>query len=420
FLDCGCGEKTVSFAEKVRSGWKGLENCCCKAKAPTKAGAFAIRVCKSLNVGAVGDFSLFLWRRSGNLHCHCDIALVTKHPERDRLARLSAGELFAKFRRRVDALAIESGDDVARLQAALFCRRIAVHVANENPLAVRSAKVISELAAQVFGVDAESWLASRQNPVAPSERGNVGNFRHGRNTKSEGLGGNLHQSVVPLFGLAKRCGNGLLLAITPDRKLHRAASRNFMNHPAELHCPFHALTVDFRHDIVFLEPRFRCRTIGKYFANQGAVLVRKLQFFRLLGSHFLRFDAEPAASFAVNSHHLPKRPPFGRFWRLDVEDLAISVHEYLRALRNFRSREFLEFLHFLSGGELRFQLSNFSFQSRNGIVLLRFRRFRNAWQCGEGNAERCGPNDNQKISFGHGVSFLPDLDAAIAKPSRAK
>src|SRR5262252_6362665 len=98
--------------------------------------------------------------------------------------------------------------------------------------------------------------------AVPLHRGNLRGFRHAKD-KITGVARTWseYSEIVSLLGLAESHGHGLRAPIAPHRELHRSSGRNLVNHAPELRGAFDALPVDFRYDVIFLQPGFSRRAV---------------------------------------------------------------------------------------------------------------------------------------------------------------
>src|SRR5216684_2084425 len=103
--------------------------------------------------------------------------------------------------------------------------------------------------------------------------------------------------MAALFGFSQSDGYGLGVAIAPYRKLRSAPRRYLTDHAAKLCCPFDALRIDFRYDVVFLETGFRGRAVWNDGAEDHAAFGGKLQFLGGIAVDLVEFNAEPARAF---------------------------------------------------------------------------------------------------------------------------
>ena len=178
-------------------------------------------------------------------------------------------EFLAQIADRANTLAIDGSNDVASFYARLFRRRTGIHFANQNALAIGSSKECGELAVEIFRINPEARGTTHQEPAAvPFHGRNHRNFRHAKRelSGSAGPGSQDLEGVAALFGFPESNGYGLGVAITPHGELCGAPRGNLADHAAKLRRAFDALPIDFRDDVVFLETRFRGRTVR----NDGA------------------------------------------------------------------------------------------------------------------------------------------------------
>ena len=73
-----------------------------------------------------------------------------------------------------------------------------------------------------------------------------------------------------------------------------------MNHAAKLRRAFDALSVDFRHHVIFLEACLGGGTVRNDSSEDHAALGSELQFLGLVRRHFMSFDPEPAGTVVAD------------------------------------------------------------------------------------------------------------------------
>src|SRR5574337_2139601 len=120
-----------------------------------------------LQVDAAADCLLAFGRRLRALDFDVDrhLCALAQHAQADGFLLALFAPLLAQVADGAPALAVHLGDDVAGLQSGLFRGRAGLHFAHEHAFAVRRAEVGAELAAQVFGVNAEhrpAWSENRR------------------------------------------------------------------------------------------------------------------------------------------------------------------------------------------------------------------------------------------------------------------
>src|SRR5713226_4722216 len=208
-------------------------------------------------------------------------------------------EFFAKLAGGTDTLAVERDDDIACFHAGLFRSRTGVDIAYEYSLAIGSAEKCAELSADVFGINAQPGLPAEEPAAVPFHRRDFGDLRHAESKGPWRRRHHLH-GVMTLFGFTESRANGLRAAIAPHGELDAAARRNLMDHAAKLRGAFDALSVDFRHYVIFLEAGLGRGTVRNDLSQDHAALGRELQFLGFVGGHFMCFDAEPTRTVVAD------------------------------------------------------------------------------------------------------------------------
>ncbi len=90
--------------------------------------------------------------------------------------------------------------------------------------------------------------------------------------------------------------DGLRTPVAPDGQLNGAASRSFVDHPAELYSAFDTLAVEGGDNVVFLQGGLCCRAVRRDVAEYDALFGRKPQFFYRIRVDVACFGAEPACA----------------------------------------------------------------------------------------------------------------------------
>ena len=112
-----------------------------------------------------------------------------------------------------------------------------------------------------------------------------------------------------------------------------------MDHAAKLRGAFDALSVDFRHYVIFLEAGLGRGTVRNDLSQEHAALGRKFQLLGLVGGHFVCLDAEPTRTVAAD--HRIKLIIFDAWQDFDPRGLLIFYDDSLpRLLERVRVSEF--------------------------------------------------------------------------------
>src|ERR1700682_736233 len=112
--------------------------------------------------------------------------------------------------------------------------------------------------------------------------------------------------MMILFGLAQCDAQVLRASIPPNAQLRGAFRWDLVNHAPELSCPFYALSIYVRDDVLLLEPSLGCGAVRGYAADHNSPLDGELQLFGVVRGYFACLNTEPTRTFPIDKNtYLP-------------------------------------------------------------------------------------------------------------------